>query len=226
MERIERNRLMAAATDKNREGELEQAFSLYLEALKIDRHHAPAYVGLARTSYLRGDRFAALRGYLAAMHLQIHAVERQLTKNPSGAASQEFKTEYETLDSKDKLALPHQAGFILFYDGALARHAAHAFFDLCGNYPELKKYGQVYRAEVRDNDTVPAALKKWAVSETDYRIKTRDFYIPKGQEFFLQVIQWAQIKSPDVLNIYFRSSANNPTDILLCVQTPGLTQAV
>lgn len=226
MERIERNRLITAAADKSREGELEQAFSLYLEALRIDRRHAPAYVGLARTSYLRGDRFAALRGYLAAMHLQINAIEGQLTKNPNSTASQQFNTEYETLNSKDKLALPAKAGFILFYDGALARHAAHAFFDLCGNYPELKKYGQVYRAEVRDNDTVPSTLKKWAVSETDYRIKTRDFYIPKGQEFFLQVIQWSQINSPDVLNIYFRSTANNPADILRCVQTPGLAQAI
>lgn len=221
----ERDGLIAAAIDNKQAGRLQHALSLYLDALKIDPCHIPIYLGLAGTSYLLGDRFTALRGCLAAMHLRINETEREMMENPSGPDSLPFNAQYDALCKERKQVLPAKSGFIIFYDRNLAKHAAHAFFDLDNNYPELKKYGQVYRAEAIGDDAFQYTLKQWAMSEADYRCHNREFYVPKGQEFLFNVIQWPQIADRDVLNIYFKSTANNPNDILQCNCCRGLAQA-
>lgn len=221
----ERDRLIAAATDKLQANQVQHALSLYLDALRIDPFHAPIYFGLAVTNYLLGDRFTALRGYLSAMHLRINETEREMAENPSSPDSLSFHAQYNALCKERKQGLPTKSGFIIFYDRNLAKHAAHAFFDLDHNYPELEKYGQVYRAETQGNGAFHFTLQQWAMSEAEYRRYNREFYVPKGQEFFFQVIQWRQIADRDVLNIYFKSTANNPDDILQCKSGRGLPQA-
>ena len=221
----ERDRLITAAIATRQTGQFQHALSLYLDALRIDPYHAPIYFGLAGTNYLLGERFTALRGYLAAAHLRINEVEREMIANPSSPASLSFQAQYNALCKERKQGLPAKSGFIIFYDQALAKHAAHAFFDLDNNYLELQKYGQVYRAEAIGEDAFQSALKQWAMSEVDYRCHNREFYVPKGQEFLFNVIQWPQIADRDVLNIYFKSTANNPDDILQCNCCRGLPQA-
>lgn len=221
----ERDRLIAAAIDKRQAGQLQHALSLYLDALRIDSYHDPIYFGLAGTNYLLGDRFTALRGYLAAMHLRINETEREMTGNPSSPDSLSFHDQYNALCKERKQGLPTKSGFMIFYDKAMAKHAAHAFFDLDSNYPELEKYAQVYQAEALGADAFQSMLKQWGMSEADYRCHNREFYVPKGQEFLYNVIQWRQIADRDVLNIYFKSTANNPDDILQCNSCRGLPQA-
>ncbi len=221
----ERDRLITAAIGKRQTGQFQHALSVYLDALRIDPYHAPIYFGLAGTNYLLGDRFTALRGYLAAMHLRISETEREMIENPSSSDSLSFNAQYDALCKERKQVLPAKSGFIIFYDRNLAKHAAHAFFDLDNNYPELEKYGQVYRAEALGDGAFQFMLKQWAMSEADYRCYNREFYVPKGQEFFFQVIQWRQIADRDVLNIYFKSTTNNPDDILQCNCCRGLPQA-
>ena len=221
----ERDRLLAAALDMNKEGQFQRALLLYLDALRIDPYHVPIYSGLAGTNYLLQDRFTALRGYLAAMHLRINETRREMIKNPSSPASLSFNAQYDALCKERKKVLPSKSGFIIFYDRILAKHAAHAFFDLDSNYPELIKYGQVYQAEILGEAAFQLTLQQWAMSEADYRTYNREFYVPKGQDFFFKVIQWPQIADRDVLNIYFKSNANSPDDILQCNSCPNLFQA-
>lgn len=221
----ERDRLINLAVDKKGTGEFRRAFVLYLEALKLDPDHAPTYAGLGRASYLLDERFTALRCYLAAMHLHINDIQLEVSAHPASPDSRMLRSQYQTLSSQAKEMLPTEAASIIMYHASLAKQAAHAFFDLNCNYPELTKYALVYRAELQSDTSFRSMLAQQALSEADYHSQDREFYVPKGQDFFFKVLQWPRISGRDVLNIYFRSADNDPRDILLCTSRPPLAQA-
>lgn len=87
---------------------MQRTLLLYLDALRIDPIHAPIYLGRAGTNYLLQDRFTALRGYLAAMHLRINETRRGMIRNPSSPASLSFNAQYDALCKERKEVLPNQ----------------------------------------------------------------------------------------------------------------------
>jgi len=198
--------LTERAAALTREGNLTGARDCCMAALEQDPGRLATYVSLGQVSHLMSNQNLAVRCYLAAMHLQAAAVERQLREQTLSVQLQSLLAAFpaELLEE-----LPRTSAFIVFADPHLPRHAAHALADLSRDtmrqQEDLAPYADAYRAQLNGNGTHEQVLARNGLTVNDQIRKDKDWYIPIGRQFFLDQLKWDRAESAEVLRIYFPS---------------------
>lgn len=203
------NELREKAILFKREGKYDEAIQCYSDALKEDNSSFDAlhtYYGLAKIAYLKDDPSYAIRAYLAAVHLELCHVEKDMA---AGTMPEQLKEALRQIPQEAVVQLPHPAAGVLYFDRDKPRHVAHAFMDFNEEFLETeqnRKYAQAYKAQLRGDDSYEQVLTEQGITDEEVRAAEFQFYWPFGARFFMQNgIDWSRLSSTNVFEIYFES---------------------
>lgn len=193
--------LFESALTMKRQGDFKESINHYLQLIDIDSTDRRIYPGLGKSAYLDENVVLSINAYACAMHLEMYELTKEMNE---GRIPFEFLQSFEQLPDDIKAALPHKAGILIFQNPNLANHIAHALIDLDPNKPaELNRFVDVYQASIQGGSQLDNQLAKHQLSTEEVTNMNQGFYIPKGQKFFLEYIEWDDLHTNDVLHIYF-----------------------
>ncbi|ALS74961.1 hypothetical protein AUC31_06850 [Planococcus rifietoensis] len=189
-----------------RSGNLEGARDCYIEALNADPTNMNVYLSLGKTAHLLRQQNLAIKCYLAFCHLMLSPIEKGIRQNNLPL---HLKIQYEQLPLDALASLPKKSAFAIFMDTNTPRHLAHSLFDLSdqtlNSHPHLKPYSKIYDAHILGDGSHSRILQSFGLTASDQLATDEDIYIPAGQNFLLEEIQWSKIESTDVIDIYLKS---------------------
>jgi tetratricopeptide (TPR) repeat protein len=117
--------LLNQGVAKKRQGDLEGAQQLYLEAIALDPSNLMGYYSLAKTCYLAGKRAASVINYLRALHLSLfNQLQNDLRGRPNALFGQ-LDPAFESF-----LRAKHDAAVFLPFQQNMTTHLGHALIDL------------------------------------------------------------------------------------------------
>lgn len=196
------NELLDKGVSLKRQGDFYGAKACYVEALKRDPSNIMIYISLGKIAYLLRDEVLSINCYLASMHLQLFSVENHLKRE---TLPFQLEIQLNSLSQIELESLPRRCAFIILIDPNTPNHIAHAVLDFSHvlvELYELNPYIEIYHAKIAGNGTYERLLKKYKLTTSDEMDKLNSMYYPYGQNYLLNNIQWNQISSSDVVNIY------------------------
>lgn len=204
------NELREQAVALKRAGKYDEAIKLYSEALKEDNSSFDAlhtYYGLAKLAYLMDDPSYAIRAYLAAVHIELCHVEKDMA---AGTMPQEVKEALRQIPREAVEQLPHPAAGVIYFDRDKPRHIAHAFMDFNEEFlahsDTNPKYVAAYKAQLRGDGSYESVLVEHGITDEEVHAAEMQFYWPFGARFLMQNgIDWSRLSSDAVFEIYFES---------------------
>jgi tetratricopeptide (TPR) repeat protein len=186
-----------------RAGDLEGAKDCYMQALDIDPFNRMTYIHLGKIAHLLKAQDLAVRCYLASLHLELAQIEKDIHDH---SLPIHLQVQYDTIPEDILDQLPQKSAFIIFADSDVPRLIAHSIIDLSPKAlnvnPQLKAYSDIYNAELLEDGAHDETLGKWGLTSSDETNTDEEVYIPFGQNFLLDALQWDQLSRNDVLNIY------------------------
>lgn len=202
-----REALLKKAIAFKKAGAYEAAKASCFQALEVDPTYKITYVHLGNIAYLMGQQNLAVRSYLALTHLQLYAIENHLI---DGTLTDKFKNYYDEFPKEELDKLPLHSAFVIYLDGFITRQIAHAMIDLSKERKEanapLEPFIEVYRAVISEDPYGALLLDKYDLDEKKIYAIEKKHYIPFGQKFLINEIDWDKIFRDDVVNIYFEEA--------------------
>lgn len=201
---LELQRLMDQGVALKRQGNLEGARDCYIQALQKAPTEIEIYSSLGKVAHLLRSQDLAVRSYLACAHLYMGPIEIAMQKNQF---PQHLELIYNTIPAEILVKLPKKSAFMIFIDSNTPRHLAHSLIDLTPDMmrsnPQLSPYAEIYYSHIYGNGSYGSTMQKHRLTSGDQISMDEQVYIPYGQNFLLQNINWDLITTSDVIKLYF-----------------------
>jgi len=191
--------LLDQGVEQKRRGNYKGAKKLYYQAIQLDPHRKMAFYSLAKVCYLTGEQKEAIFNYICAAHLLFHEPPEIFYNsidlhNIVTPMLDRLPLKYREYPNILKKITP------LVLDINTISHLAHVLIDFDDNIsksPDLLSYIAYYRSSLSGKG-----------GKVDKDIEWK-FYQPFGLEFLLDFIDWSEISSYEVLDIYSELNGKN-----------------
>jgi len=191
--------LLDQGVEQKRLGNYKKAKKLYYQAIQLDPHRRMAFYSLAKICYLTGEQEESIFNYICAAHL-LFSEPPEIIYNPITLDSiitpmlNMLPAKYQKYSDVREKITP----FVLDFN--TASHLAHVLIDInddVSKSSDLLSYIAYYRSSLSGKG-----------GKIDDGIEPV-VYQPVGLQFLLDVINWSEIDSWEVLEIYSELNRKN-----------------
>ena len=191
---------LTLAEEAIRERRFDKALEYYEAQLEENGLSVHLLRAVGKLCYLNGQNAASLQYHIAAIHLALY-INNEAYKN----GDKKVIKLLEEVPENHKNQFPERIGDILLYESHPQKHIGHSYFDQQAFFekqPELKKYADVYYAELLNDGSASEKFDEHNITKEDLTDREIKLYIPMGFSLIDKQIKWSEINNPDVYQLY------------------------
>ncbi|MGL4875622.1 MAG: hypothetical protein ACRC30_13345 [Clostridium sp.] len=182
--------LRKLALDMIKRNNLSKAKLALSKSLSLDSNTHDTYTLLGDICFLENKRDAAKSYYLAAMHLLLLSLIKELNEDT-------INMDFSSLPDEIQDSLPSKYAYYILKEYIIPYHVGQVLLT-----DESNEYNKVYKEALITKLTLNSILSKHGLSYEDY-LEYRNYkLIPTGRDYLINNLQWNSIFSTNVKDLY------------------------